>query len=455
MLRSRLIAAISGAFLLSACSTVSDIGSAVGDVGSVVGLGGGTTVQAASSGVTVADEPQAAHAGAAILAQGGSAADAATAMYFVLSVTDPVAAGLGGGGLCIAHDPATGASDEYDFLARDAAGGGAYAVPGNVRGFALLQASYGRLPWQRDVSDAESYAATGFAISASLANRLKNSADSIRLDAQLAHEFMDESGQIKTAGAQAASLELAQTLSAIRSAGANGFYRGAVAAKIAAYASQQGGALTADELAGYQAVQTDPRAVALGSVTVAVPVSAHGGGVFADALFKDIAAGKPVADAVKDSLARFGVATWPADLGATGFAARDASGAAVACAVTMNGPFGSAHTAADTGVTLARAPASGDAAISAAFLAPVVATDASGNATLVGAGAGGPAGSAAMAFAAQALAQGSPVSTKQGPAPSGSAAFDTVNGIVCQAGLCSLLAGSGPGGVGVAQEALQ
>ena len=31
--------------------------------------------------------------------------------------------------------------DEYEFLARDAARG-AFAVPGNVRGFALLQASW-------------------------------------------------------------------------------------------------------------------------------------------------------------------------------------------------------------------------------------------------------------------------------------------------------------------------
>ncbi len=447
MLRSRLFAAISGAFLLSACSTASDIGQ-------TIGLTGGAPAPA-NSGVVVADEPSAAQTGAAILAGGGSAADAATAMYFVLSVTYPVAAGLGGGGLCLVRDPATGATDEYEFLARDAADGGAFAVPGNVRGFALLQASYGRLPWQRDISDAEGFAAAGFPISSALAARLTASQDAIRLDAPLAHEFMDESGKMDAAGTVVPNVELAQTLAAIRTSGPIGFYLGGVADKIAAYSATQGGAITADALRGYHAVQTDPRSVSLGDLSVNVPVSQHGGGVFAGALFKELGDGQAgVASAVKDALARFSVGTWPPDLGSTGFAARDSNGEAVACAVTMNGPFGAAHSAADTGVILARAPASGDAALSAAFLAPVIATDASGNVALVGAGAGGPGGTAAMAIALQSLAQGAGVSTIHGTQASESASYDTVNAIVCQGGSCSLLAESGPSGVGMSEDAV-
>lgn len=45
----------------------------------------------------------------------------------------------------------------------------------------------------------------------------------------------------------------------------------------------------------------------------------------------------------------------PSDLGAPGFAALDGEGMAVACGVTMNGPFGSGHSVPSLGVTLANA----------------------------------------------------------------------------------------------------
>ena len=101
------------------------------------------------------DEPFAVRTGTAILSQGGSAADAVTAMFFAMTATYPVAAGLGGGGICLIADPGKGLQ-EFDFLPRAAKGGGAYAVPGAVRGFYDLQAAFGALPWQRDVAGGRS-----------------------------------------------------------------------------------------------------------------------------------------------------------------------------------------------------------------------------------------------------------------------------------------------------------
>ncbi len=164
-------------------------------LGGLIDLGGGSANGARA--LVVGDEPYAVQVGAQILKQGGSAADAATAMYFALSVTYPVAAGLGGGGICIVRDKTTSRTEEFDFLARDTAGGGAYAVPGNVRGFALMQSIYGALPWQRDVAPGEGYAAAGFVISRALADRIATAKDVIRLDAALAAEFLDESGAVK------------------------------------------------------------------------------------------------------------------------------------------------------------------------------------------------------------------------------------------------------------------
>ena len=69
------------------------------------------------SGLAVADEPLAAKAGAAVLADRGSAVDAVAAMFFTLTASYPVAAGLGSGGLCLVRD-AGGQVTEFDFLTK-------------------------------------------------------------------------------------------------------------------------------------------------------------------------------------------------------------------------------------------------------------------------------------------------------------------------------------------------
>src|ERR1700679_491539 len=202
MLPIHRLAGIAGLVFLTACSSDSDQPAA--------SLGGG---------YVVGDEPFAVNTGASILAQGGSAADAATAMYFAMVATYPVAAGLGGGGVCVVHDQASGQDEAFEFLARDAAGGGAFAMPGNVRGFAALQTAYGRLPWQRDVSPGEGFAATGFPISRALSVRIVAAQDVIRLDANLSSEYLSEAGFVKPVGTIVANPALGATLSAIRTEG--------------------------------------------------------------------------------------------------------------------------------------------------------------------------------------------------------------------------------------------
>jgi len=437
------LAGIAGLFFLTACSSDSD---------QSVPLGGG---------YVVGDEPFAVNVGASILTQGGSAADAATAMYFALAVTYPVAAGLGGGGVCVVHDQQSGRNEAFDFLPRDASAGGAFALPGNVRGFASLQSAYGRLPWQRDVSPGEGFAATGFPISRALASRLSTSQDMIRLDAGLAAEFLDESGKVRPGGAVVSNAALAETLGAIRVQGANGLYGGPVAMNIAGYASAQGSTLTTAQLGAYSVGRASPRVVPLGNELGYLPPDRVGAGTFAGALFSQlvdpqgnvIAGENPVAtaEATKATLEKFGIATLPKDLGATGFAALDNSGQAVACAVTMNGPFGSDHTVPGTGVTLARAPSSGAAGLSAAFLTPVVATDGNGGAiSLAGAGAGGPNGTAAVTYALLKLAHGQDMTQRGSVLSTGIAPYDTVNVIACQSGSCTTLPDPGANGLGAA-----
>jgi gamma-glutamyltranspeptidase/glutathione hydrolase len=444
--------------VLAGCSTWDSV---TDSVGSTLGLSDDSPTKVAASnqsvatrtGIAVSDEPLAAKAGAAVMSEQGSAADAVTAMFFVLTATYPVAAGLGGGGICLVQDPATGVATEFDFLARAANGGGAYAVPGAARGFYQMERSFGSLPWQRDVAPGEGLAATGFPVSQALAARLAAAQNVIRLDAALAAEFLDESGQPKPAGAILANPALAQSLSEIRLGGADGFYKGPAAARIVAYSAAQGGAITAAELAFYGAQQGPARRVTAGSVFVALPGPRTGAGAFAGALLDTLmrlrSSQGAVAIATRQTLARFGVTSLPQDLGATGFAAVDPNGQAAACAVTMNGPFGSGHTATGSGVVLAASPANGQAGLANAFLTPMIAVGADG-VVMAGAGAGGPDGTAIIVDALLKVAAGRPLMRPRDLGSTGIAPFETVNAISCQNDICLALPDPGGKGAGVA-----
>lgn len=448
--------------LVGGCSTMRSVSDGVT---STLGFGGDentdrgeATSTAQHTGMTVADEPLAARAGARVLQEGGSAADAVTTMFFTLTATYPVAAGLGGGGICMVRDAGAAQVTEYDFLARAPSGGGSFAVPAAVYGFHDLQGAHGALPWQRMVAPGEAYAATGFPVSEALGTRLADAINVVRLDAVLAAEFLDESGQPRANGSVVSNPELAETLGKVRLAGNDGFYKGEVASRIASYSAAQGGAITLAEMAGVNDQQGPARARRVGSLTAWLPGPRTGAGAFSSSLLDNLsraqAAGQngegAVMTAARQSLTAFGLTSLPRDMGSTGFAAVDAKGQSAACAVTLNGPFGSGRTAAGTGVTLAASPAASQAGLSGAFLAPLIATNGNGVA-LAGAGAGGPNGTAAAAYALLEAAGGRLLS-RATLRSTGAAPFDTVNMISCEGGICVALPDPGAHGQGAAPD---
>src|SRR5688572_17172768 len=95
--RLRLLIAIP--LLLAACAPkmIPDQGPAIADRGKVS-----------------AADPRAAAAGSEILAQGGSAADAALATMIALTVVEPQSSGIGGGSFLVHHDAATGRVTSFD-----------------------------------------------------------------------------------------------------------------------------------------------------------------------------------------------------------------------------------------------------------------------------------------------------------------------------------------------------
>jgi gamma-glutamyltranspeptidase/glutathione hydrolase len=457
MLSKRLLALLAApALFLGGCQTLSSLGD---HTASTLGLAddvpktytSSEKSEAVHSGIAVSDEPLAARAGASALASQGNAVDAVATMFFTLTATYPVAGGLGGGGICLVRDT-SGLVTEFDFLTKAPSRGGVYAVPGAVRGFAEMQKLYGALPWQRIVAPGEAYAATGFPISQALSARLAGAQNVVRLDAVLAAEFLDESGQPRAAGTEVRNPALGQTLTQIRLGGADGFYKGDIAARIAAYATAQGGALGMDDLAGTTAKRSAARVRNIKGLTAYLPGAGTGAGVFTGTLLDNASRQGDLAAATSQALATFGVTSLPRDLGSTAFAAVDAGGQAASCAVTLNGPFGSGRTAGDTGVQLAATPAAGQAGLASAFLAPLIATS-DGAVALAGAGAGGPNGAAAAIGALLTAASGRQLGKRGDLRGTGAAPFDTVNMISCDPSACVALTDPGAHGMGAVAEA--
>src|SRR5437763_4038716 len=123
-----------------------------------------------------AGHPATAEAGVEILAEGGSAADAAVAAAFTSCVAETVMTGLLGGGHAIYWNAASGKATNLDCfcavpsgsggeligldvpfgeeLVHYAVGAASCAVPGLVAGLGALWQRYGRLPWARLVEPA-------------------------------------------------------------------------------------------------------------------------------------------------------------------------------------------------------------------------------------------------------------------------------------------------------------
>lgn len=452
--------------------TSTPLGSVVGperNARGLTGIGQATdsdNLGSKSGGFVVADEPTAALVARDILERGGSAADAATALYFTLSVTQPVTASLGGGGICLVHDRIERKTESVEFLPRRASAGGAVAVPGNVRGFALLHAQYGQLPWESLLAAPERLAAIGTPVSRAMARSLAPHTAALRAEPELASGLLSPIGSPLRELETAEQIELASTLGRVRSRGVAALYGGDGAVAFARTIAEADGLVSARDLQNYRPTVSDAALLQMDGVQIYTPSLNVGAGAYAAALWSalqnvsstDGAGAGRAADATAASLGVQG--KLPDDLGSTGFAVVSASGNAVACAVTMNGPLGTGRTAPGTGVVLASTPDEPMRGLGGAFLAPVLATG-PGSSTLVFAGAsgGGPVAAAGIQQVLRQTLSGDRQtisSALQNATPSTSSVL--VNAIVCPMGLlrgttnCEI--GVDPDGSGLGVEAI-
>jgi gamma-glutamyltranspeptidase/glutathione hydrolase len=323
-------------------------------------------------GGAVADEPRAALVARDVLSAGGSAADAAVALYFMLAVTYPSAASLGGGGVCVAYDSPKKQSESFEFLPRAPQGGGPIALPANVRGFAALHARHGRLRWDQMLSPAELAARNGHPTSRAFARRVEANRGATAADPRLAERFGRREGD------PLVQAELAQLIVQLRARGAGDFYAGEAAKAVLADLAQQGAPIGAEELRGTPIAIGPPISFPIGNHVGLLPAGPAGGERF-QRLFRSLSDGgyrraaeesraKLLADAVAGVYADLGGPLGIGDRGTTGFVVTEQDGSAVACALTMHRDFGTRRVGRQTGILLAPAPAAD--ANGAPYLAP-------------------------------------------------------------------------------------
>ena len=360
---------------------------------------------AGSFGGAVADEPTAALVARDILSAGGNAADAAVALYFALAATYPVAAGIGGGGVCLAYDARSNQTGTIDFgLARMAGSAGAtpaIAPPGNVRGMAALHARFGRLRWARLVQPGESIARFGHRISRALARSIAANAARLRRDERARALFFRPDGSPLREGDRLEQVTLATVIGQLRFQGAGALHSGPLARRYAESAAAIGSSLPVAALRAATPAWREPQRFALGDhEVVLVPSSAAAElwrRLFVEGAYRRADDTGKAAAIVEAALSPAASApgTRPAppySTGTTGFAVIDRAGGAVACRLSMNGAFGTGRILPGIGA-FATAPGPGTEAASIA----VVSNANTRNTFFAAVASGGPAAAAALA----------------------------------------------------------
>ncbi len=373
---------------------------------------------------------------------GGTAADAAVALYFALAVTYPATASLGGGGSCLIYRPGrklgTDTTEVVEFAARASTvegriGDRPSAVPTAIRGMAALHARYGALRWENLLAPAENLARFGFEMSRAFAHDLSLAAGPLLEYDGARRLFADTKGDPLGEGDSIAMLDLAGVLAQLRLRGPGDFYTGALALRLVAAVTAAGGTLSLEELRVVMPAWRATATLAVGNETLHTAPPPSEGGLAAARLFAALAdedrytkAGadeRPhlVAEAslrardargasldpasvrtlmtgydpVRHQPARRDEAHPPVNPAGTSFAVVDRAGMAVGCTLSLNNLFGTGRVAPGLGIVLAAAPRGADPAT--AFTPAMLVNHNSHQVFLVAAASGGAGAPSALA----------------------------------------------------------
>ncbi len=226
-------------------------------------------------GIAATSQTLASQAGAQILARGGNAVDAAIAANATLAVVEPMMNGIGGDLFVIMRDGKTGkivglnASGwapqglTRDFLSKantygmPQAGIHSVTVPGAVDGWERLHKRYGRLAWADLFQPAIYYARNGYPVTEWIQGSWDGARAKLLGDDNAKRVYLRD-GQPPKVGEIWKLPEMARAFELIAAQGAAAFYKGAIAQSILKTSRRLGGAMSAADLAEYQAEWVEP-----------------------------------------------------------------------------------------------------------------------------------------------------------------------------------------------------
>ena len=246
--------------------------------------------------MVVAAQPEAVEAGVAVLRAGGNAVDAAIACGLVAGVVDPQMCGIAGFGNLQVYLPAEGIHECIDFHAKSPLGTRAdqwadiiigetrdgfgfvlegsvndvgyqsIAAPGSLKAYFEAQTTWGVKDWTEVVYPAVEWAEKGFVVRPHVAGWWAEGATMGRADnvERLRQSttgrdiYFRPDGSLKRVGDGVANPDLANTLRLIAAEGADVFYTGQLASRIAEDMEAHGGMLNERDLAEYRTTRNKP-----------------------------------------------------------------------------------------------------------------------------------------------------------------------------------------------------
>lgn len=242
-------------------------------------------------GAVAAGHPETAHAAEIILQEGGNAFDAVLAALCAACIAEPVLCSLGGGGFLFAHR-AGRESIIYDFFAHTPKkrrpndeidfypiiadfgktrqefhiGMGSIATPGVIKGLFKIHADLGHMPIDKIIEPACHIARRGVVLNALQAYIFGVVEPIYTANPNCFSQFKSTSkpNRLISKGDIYKAPETANILDALSYEGADLFYRGEIAHKLAKDCRISGGFLTMDDLENYHVIRRNPWKLTLG-----------------------------------------------------------------------------------------------------------------------------------------------------------------------------------------------